>query len=170
MPDRPAPAPRPAGRARHLPDEAATEAAGRRLGAALAPGDCVLLEGPLGAGKSCLARAAIRAALGRPRLEVPSPSYTLVNVYEGPAAEIWHADLYRLSDSSELVELGLEEAFETAICLVEWPDRLGDLAPPGALSIRFEPGPEETARRLTLSWTDPRWAARLEGLAEPAHG
>lgn len=139
------------------------------LGARLAPGDTVLLEGPVGAGKSHFARCLIAALLEAPE-DIPSPTFTLVQSYAGRTGEIWHADLYRLADSSELVELGLEEAFETAICLVEWPDRLGDLAPPGALSIRFEPGPEETARRLTLSWTDPRWAARLAGLAEPAHG
>jgi tRNA threonylcarbamoyladenosine biosynthesis protein TsaE len=165
MPDRPAPAPRPAGRARHLPDEAATEAAGRRLGAALAPGDCVLLEGPLGAGKSCLARAAIRAALGRPRLEVPSPSYTLVNVYEGPAAEIWHADLYRLSEPAELDELGLSDALGHAIVLIEWADRMGDAVPPRRLEIALAMA-EGGGRRLAARAHGPGWGAALAAIGE----
>lgn len=121
-----------------LPDAAATEALGQRLAALLRPGDVVLLEGPIGAGKSCLARALIRARLGTAE-EVPSPTFTLVQVYQDAAGEIWHADLYRLTHPDEVWELGLDQAFETAVCLVEWPDRLGSHRPPGALTIRLEP-------------------------------
>lgn len=120
-----------------LPTEVATTQLAARLAPLLQPGDTVLLEGPIGAGKTHLARALIRSRLG-PTEEVPSPTYTLVQVYGPPGAEIWHADLYRLSHPDEVWELGLDDAFRTAICLVEWPDRLG----------RHEPG---TALRLRLS-------------------
>ena len=119
-----------------LPDAHATEALGKRLAELARPGDVILLEGPIGAGKSCLARACIRARLGREE-EVPSPTFTLVQVYEADF-EIWHADLYRLTHPDEVWELGLDDAFQSAICLVEWPDRLGDHVPPDALSIRLE--------------------------------
>jgi tRNA threonylcarbamoyladenosine biosynthesis protein TsaE len=119
-----------------LPDPEATEALGHRLAVLARPGDVILLEGPIGAGKSCLARAFIRARLGREE-EVPSPTFTLVQVYEAAGVEIWHADLYRLSHPDEVWELGLDDAFSTAICLVEWPDRLGAHVPPGALHLKL---------------------------------
>ena len=103
---------------RDLPDPEATEALGRKLAALARPGDVVLLEGPIGAGKSCLARAFIRARLGDQE-EVPSPTFTLVQVYDDRGTEIWHADLYRLTHPDEVWELGLDQAFETSICLVE---------------------------------------------------
>ncbi|MEL6766476.1 MAG: tRNA (adenosine(37)-N6)-threonylcarbamoyltransferase complex ATPase subunit type 1 TsaE [Pseudomonadota bacterium] len=121
-----------------LRSEAATERFGQIIAGTLAPGDAVLLSGTLGAGKSALARSVVRSLLRDPAAEVPSPSYTLINVYEPAGAPpVWHADLYRLGDSSELDELGLEDAFASAICLVEWPDRLPNL-PPRRLLIRLE--------------------------------
>lgn len=117
-----------------LPSDSATDALGRALARHLAKGDTVLLSGPVGAGKSHLARAFIRARLGRQE-EVPSPTFTLVQTYTHPDGDIWHSDLYRLSHPDEVIELGLDEAFETAICLVEWPDRLGTLAPPTAIRV-----------------------------------
>ncbi|KAF0137899.1 MAG: hypothetical protein FD152_16 [Xanthobacteraceae bacterium] len=120
-----------------LPTETQTEVLGRRLATLARPGDVILLEGPIGAGKSSLARAFIRARLG-PSEEVPSPSFTLVQVYDDHGTEIWHADLYRLTHPDEVWELGLDQAFTTAICLVEWPDRLGRHLPPDALRIRLE--------------------------------
>jgi tRNA threonylcarbamoyladenosine biosynthesis protein TsaE len=116
-----------------LPDPAATDRLGAWLAGHLRAGDCVLLSGPIGAGKSHLARALIRARLGRFE-DVPSPTFTLVQTYQADV-EIWHADLYRLSHPDEVLELGLEEAFAHAICLIEWPDRLGKLAPRTALSV-----------------------------------
>jgi tRNA threonylcarbamoyladenosine biosynthesis protein TsaE len=126
-----------------LRDPEATEALGQRLAGLARAGDAILLEGPIGAGKSSLARAFIRARLGEAE-EVPSPTFTLVQVYddpgqgEGRVTEIWHADLYRLTHPDEVWELGLDEAFQTAICLVEWPDRLGKHLPPDALHLRLE--------------------------------
>lgn len=117
-----------------LADEAATDRLAIWLASRVRAGDCVLLEGPIGAGKSHLARALIRARLGRAE-DVPSPTFTLVQVYEADGVEIWHADLYRLTHPDEVLELGLTDAFGTAISLVEWPDRLGPLAPPDALHI-----------------------------------
>ena len=119
-------------------DEAATAALGRRLAALARPGDALLLSGPLGAGKSTLARAFIRAACADPYLQVPSPSFTLVQCYEAAAAPIWHYDLWRVAGPAALAELAWEEAL-TGIVLVEWPDRLGTLAPPDALIIDISP-------------------------------
>ena len=122
-----------------LPDEDATT----RLGSAVAPclrsGDVILLEGQIGAGKTHFARAVIQSRLAaedRAPIDIPSPTYTLVQTYEAANAEIWHADLYRLSDMSEVAELGLEDAFASAIVLVEWPDRLDD-PPQSALTLLF---------------------------------
>ena len=98
-----------------LPDEAATSAFGAALAAELQPGDLVLLEGDLGAGKSTLARALVRALVGEPALEVPSPSFALVQPYERPAGPVLHADLYRLGAShtlSDAIEGGLHVAQE----------------------------------------------------------
>jgi tRNA threonylcarbamoyladenosine biosynthesis protein TsaE len=131
-----------------LPTEAETEALGMRLAALARPGDCILLDGPVGAGKSHLARAFIRARLGFDE-DVPSPSFTLVQVYEADGVDIWHVDLYRLSHPDEVWELGLDDAFSRAICLIEWPDRLGGHQPPGALRLRLDPAGE--GRRAILS-------------------
>lgn len=111
-----------------------------RLGEWLAPrltaGDVVLLTGQIGAGKTHFARALIRARLQHME-DIPSPTFTLVQTYGCGDVDIWHADLYRLSHPDEVTELGLEAAFETAICLIEWPEKLGDLAPKTALTIGF---------------------------------
>ncbi len=131
-----------------LPTEAETAALGVRLAALARPGDCILLDGPIGAGKSHLARAFIRARLGFSE-DVPSPTFTLVQVYEADGIEIWHTDLYRLSHPDELWELGLDDAFGKAICLIEWPDRLGNHLPPRALWLRLEQAGE--GRRAILS-------------------
>jgi tRNA threonylcarbamoyladenosine biosynthesis protein TsaE len=119
-----------------LPDLAATEALAARLAQRLAPGDAVLLEGPLGAGKSAFARALIRAAVADPALEVPSPTFTLVQSYETRRGRIHHFDLWRLSGPADLAELGWDQALAD-IVVVEWPDRLGALRPARAITIVF---------------------------------
>ena len=142
------------------PEEAASLAA--RFGAALRPGDVLLLSGSIGAGKTHFARALIKSLL-LVEEDVPSPTFTLVQVYDSTRGEIWHADLYRLSTADEAIELGLTEAFESAICLIEWPDRLGTLAPPNALHLAFATTEEDDARTLTLTPGD-GWAPRLSEL------
>ncbi|SFQ03392.1 tRNA threonylcarbamoyladenosine biosynthesis protein TsaE [Roseivivax halotolerans] len=150
---------------RHLtlqsPDETASLA--QRIAPVLRPGDTILLSGGIGAGKTHFARALIQKRLAVPE-DVPSPTFTLVQTYETGTGEIWHADLYRLDGPHSIDELGLTEAFDTAICLVEWPDRLGDLAPEQALFVAFESGPVDEARSLEFTWTDPRWTSRIEGI------
>lgn len=110
-----------------LTDEAATEQLGAGLAARLKPGDVVGLKGDLGAGKTTLARAIIRAAMNDPDLIVPSPTFTLVETYDTPLGPYWHFDLYRLETPEQVYELGWEEALAEGIVLVEWPERLGAL-------------------------------------------
>ncbi len=125
---------------------------GARIARYLRPGDTVLLSGPIGAGKTHLARAIIGALLDHDE-EIPSPTYTLVQTYHGALSEIWHADLYRLADSSELVELGLDEAMEQAIVIVEWPDRLPpQMVPDTAFRVSIVPdGDKRTLKIQTTS-------------------
>ncbi|MCC6719245.1 MAG: tRNA (adenosine(37)-N6)-threonylcarbamoyltransferase complex ATPase subunit type 1 TsaE [Acetobacteraceae bacterium] len=128
-----------------LPSLAATHALAARLAAQVRPGDAILLEGPLGAGKSALARAFLRAITGDPTLEVPSPTFTLVQSYDTPRGPVHHFDLWRLDGPAALAELGWDD-LSRDIVLVEWPDRLGDLRPPESLTIRLEAtGPESRA-------------------------
>ena len=140
-----------------LEDEGATARLGARLARALRPGDAVLLAGPLGAGKSALARAVLRAMAGDGALEVPSPTFTLLQTYDMPGGvAAHHFDLYRLVGPEALHELGWDDAM-TGIALVEWPDRLGRHAPPGALRVALEPL-EGDARRATLEgWEGRPW-------------
>lgn len=143
-----------------------TAALARALAPKLAPGDVILLEGPIGAGKSHFSRSLIQS-LQEVVEDVPSPTFTLVQTYEGRSGEIWHSDLYRLSSVDEIEELGLLEAFEDAICLIEWPDRLRELTPPSALHLSLSPDKGQNAlehRLLRATWTDPKWNARLKGL------
>ncbi len=138
-----------------LPSADDTDQLGRFLASCATAGDCILLRGQIGAGKSALARAFIRARLG-PDTEVPSPTFTLVQTYDDDNVEIWHADLYRLSDTQEAVELGLVDAFEAHICLIEWPDLLGEMAPKTALDIQISVHPDHHLATLTFEdgWQD----------------
>lgn len=117
-----------------LSDDEATAALGARLAAALKPGDLVLLSGGLGAGKTALARTIIRTLVGDPRLDVPSPSFALVQPYEAAGKPVLHADLYRLREEREIDELGLFDRAD-AIVLVEWPERAPELFPRAAVSV-----------------------------------
>lgn len=119
-----------------LADEAATARLGARVAGALRPGEAVCLTGPLGAGKSTLARALVRA-LTTPDEDVPSPTFTLVQFYEGKRLAVAHFDLYRLSDPDEAYEIGLEEALEDGCAVIEWPERLGDRLPPDRLDVEI---------------------------------
>lgn len=130
-----------------LPDERATEALGATLAQRLKPGDVVGLKGDLGAGKTTLARAIIRAAASDPELIVPSPTFTLVEVYETPRGAYWHFDLYRLDDPQQVYELGWEEARADGIVLLEWPDRLGPLLP-RHLSVTLELASDDGRRAI----------------------
>mgnify|MGYP006295170919 FL=1 len=150
-----------------LPDAEATSALGTALAARLHAGDSVLLSGGIGAGKSHLARALIRAAqeaAGELPEEVPSPTFTLVQTYGAGAMEIVHADLYRLGDASEAVEIGLFDALGRDLCLVEWPDRLGAEAPADALCIGLAPAGDGRTARLSGPAT---WRTRLADLPSP---
>ncbi len=121
-----------------LPDIAATERLAEDVALILGRGDLVALSGDLGAGKTSFARALIRAFLDDPDVEVPSPTFTLVQTYEGGRAPIAHFDLYRLSSEDELDEIGLDDALDTGIVLVEWPDRAGARLPAARLDLTFE--------------------------------
>ncbi|MCK0168840.1 tRNA (adenosine(37)-N6)-threonylcarbamoyltransferase complex ATPase subunit type 1 TsaE [Jannaschia sp. S6380] len=152
-----------------LPDPAATDAFARALAPLVRAGDTLLLQGPVGAGKTAFARAligALRAATGLPPEDVPSPTFTLVQTYDTGPFQTWHADLYRLTDPAEVLELGLEEAFQDALCLVEWPDRLGSDAPGQAVTLAFDPLPDGT--RLLSIRAPAGIRARFAAALDPA--
>ena len=136
-----------------LPDLAATEAFAQRLAALARPADAILLQGPLGAGKSALARAFLRAASGNPELEVPSPSYTLVQTYQTRLGPVHHLDLWRLAGEEGVLELGWDELVQD-IVLVEWPERLGRLLPGGALDISIRIDEGEARIATVTGWED----------------
>jgi len=131
-----------------LANEAATARLGAAVAAALRPGEAVCLSGPLGAGKSVLARALVRA-LTRPDEDVPSPTFTLVQFYEGPRLALAHFDLYRLTSADEAFEIGLDEALEDGAAVIEWPERLEGRLPPHRLDIEI--AVEGAARRARVS-------------------
>ena len=137
-----------------LPDLAATTALAARLAARLRPGMAVLLEGPLGAGKTEFARAVLRALVADPALEVPSPTFTLVQSYDTPRGPVHHLDLWRLSGPAGLDELGWDELLDD-IVLVEWPDRLGHWRPAKAITVALSHH-GETSRQAVISGWDGR--------------
>ena len=142
-----------------LSDQGATEALAARVAALAQPGDAILLGGPLGAGKTTFARAFLRAATGDDRLEVPSPTFTLVQSYDTGIGAVHHYDLWRLDGPAALAELGWDEA-RGDIVLVEWPERLGAQRPADALLIALSLGEGEARRAVVSGWPD-----RLERLA-----
>jgi tRNA threonylcarbamoyladenosine biosynthesis protein TsaE len=144
----------------HSPNETTVLAA--KLAPLLVKGDVLLLSGDVGAGKTDLVRKIIqnRMELCAAVEDVPSPTFTLVQTYELGAIEYIHADLYRISHPDEVYEIGLERGFDHAVCFVEWPDRLGSVAPTNALSINISII-DDDIRHFKFSWTHPRWSDRL---------
>lgn len=142
-----------------LPTLAATEALAARIAGLLRPRDAILLDGPLGTGKSALARALLRTLCDDPALDVPSPSYTLLQTYESPLGPVHHYDLWRLDGPAGVEELGWDDALD-GIVLVEWPGRLGTLRPDEALTIDLTLA-DGDARSATLDG----WPDRLTQLA-----
>src|SRR5438128_770438 len=145
-----------------LPDEAATATFAARIAALARAGDVIALKGELGAGKTSFARAFIRARGGVEA--VPSPTFTLVQVYELGGTPVWHIDGYRLRDPEEAWELGIEDAFRGGISLIEWPERLGPLVPARRLEITLAQGATPAARRAAIDYPA-EWAARFAGFA-----
>ena len=131
-----------------LADEAATARLGVAIAAQLQPGEAVCLSGPLGAGKSTLARALIRTLTTRDE-DVPSPTFTLVQFYEGPRLKVAHFDLYRLTNPDEAYEIGLDEALEDGAAVIEWPERLAGALHADRLDVEI--ALEGAGRRARLS-------------------
>jgi len=131
-----------------------TAAVGTALARVARPGDVISLSGPLGVGKTLLARGVI-AALGH-QGEVPSPSFAIVQPYEDLDPPVWHVDLYRIEEASEIEELGLDAAAD-AVLLVEWPERAGDVWPEAlALSLEFA----QDGDRILTAKVPPSWEGR----------
>ena len=140
-----------------LTSETETEAFGRSLAALLRAGDVVTLSGPLGVGKTALARAVLQAAGHQG--EVPSPTFAIVQPYDELPLPIWHCDLYRLEDPSELEELGLDSALDDGALLIEWPDRAGPTAWPQALRLSLDfagTGARALTAEVPAAW-EGRW-------------
>ena len=144
-----------------LPDPVATSKLAIELARITSSGDTLLLEGEIGAGKTTFARAFIRAVVGSD-IEVPSPTYTIVQTYETESFEIWHCDLYRLTNSDEAFELGIEDAFKEAVVLVEWPDRLGPLRTKDELTLSFRP--DGIGRQIKLTGSE-EWNDRIGNIS-----
>ena len=136
-----------------LTDQAATEALAGRIASLVRPSDAILLDGPLGAGKTTLARAFLRQLTGEPALEVPSPTFTLVQTYETRVGAVHHYDLWRLDGPAALTELGWDEACNDVV-LVEWPDRLADLRPRDALAVTLRLLEHDEREATLTGWPD----------------
>jgi tRNA threonylcarbamoyl adenosine modification protein YjeE len=145
-----------------LPDPEATRSLGARLAELIRPGDVIALSGALGAGKTELARAVIRARAGA-AIEVPSPSYTLVQDYRLGDLVIRHVDLYRIADAAELLELGLDAPAADEVWLIEWPERAGAALPADRLEVELGQGDAPDSRLAEVT-AGPRWEARLQAL------
>ncbi len=145
----------------YLAGQRATGRLAKRIAPCIKIGDIVLLHGDLGAGKTTFARALIHSMAGSD-IEVPSPTFTLVQLYDVPQGTLWHFDLYRLKQPEDVYELGWEDALAEGIVVVEWPERLGGLVPATALTLRF--GFEGAGRTVTLEGSD-SWEYRIGHLA-----
>lgn len=146
-----------------LSDLSATQRLGALIASGFGVGDVIALSGALGAGKSALARAIIQAA--NPSVEdIPSPTFTLVQTYEFlDGTPLWHLDLYRIESPEEAMELGLDDAFVDAACLIEWPERLKNLLPEDNLSVHLHlshKNGEDGVRYVDIT-TPPNWVERV---------
>jgi tRNA threonylcarbamoyladenosine biosynthesis protein TsaE len=151
----------------NLPDLVATERLGQALAGVLKAGDVVALRGDLGAGKTALARALIRALPGpegAAEEEVPSPTFTLVQTYQRDPATVWHFDLYRIEHPEEVEELGFYEALGEGVLLIEWPERLGGQLPAGALAVTLGFAADGGEGRVARLEGGGEWPARLAEL------
>lgn len=147
-----------------VPDEASTLTLAASLARQCREGDCILLNGDLGAGKTAFARGFVRALCNHVG-EVVSPTFTLVQTYPADnGATVWHFDLYRLRHAAEALETGLEEALASGITLVEWPDVARSEFPPAALDVRIENGSTPGERVFTFSGLPAQWQERLQSL------
>ena len=144
--------------------ESDTIALGKKLARIAKRGDTFALFGTLGMGKSVLARAFIQELSGA--TEVPSPTFTLLQSYEGPDFEIYHFDLYRLKSPEEIFEIGMEDALYDGACLVEWPERMGGYLPRDMFRVEFEP--EGEGRKISISTTSEDKRQRLMQIGEGA--
>jgi tRNA threonylcarbamoyladenosine biosynthesis protein TsaE len=142
-----------------LKNEAATGTLASQLAKLAEPRDIIALTGNLGLGKTAFARAFITALGGSG--EVTSPTFSLVQVYELSRINVYHFDLYRIENSEEIFELGIEDAFADGISLIEWPDRMATYLPPERLDIFFSNGLDENARRVLLVGHGENWVNRL---------
>src|SRR5438874_10322890 len=153
-----------------LANEQATRRLAVDVASILKAGDLVTLSGDLGAGKTAFARALIRHLAGDETLDVPSPTFTLVQTYALPRFTVVHADLYRVTHTGELAELGVDEAAENAVVLLEWPDRAEDVLPADRLDIAFTLAPHLGINQRNAELTGHgTFAPRIERLAAIRH-
>lgn len=145
-----------------LPNESATAALAGRVARLARKGDVIALRGPLGSGKTSFARAFIRARTGTSE-DVPSPTFTLVEIYGADPPLVWHFDLFRLERAEDVWELGIEDALAEGISLIEWPERMGDLLPRERLDVAFAFAAAPGARTVTLA-PSAGWAGRIGAL------
>ena len=149
-----------------LPDLSATQKLGTLLADGLTAGDIISLSGPLGAGKSALARSIIISANPN-ETDVPSPTFSLVQTYElADGTPLWHLDLYRIETPEDAMQLGLDDAFVDAVCLIEWPDRLKKILPKSALSIHLYLVSDDNAdgARTADITAPPNWSDRIQAI------
>ena len=131
-------------------------------------GDVIALSGDLGAGKTVFARAFVRALTNEDE-DVPSPTFTLVQIYDGHRDDenltIWHFDLYRLKSAEEIYETGFEEALSDGVSLIEWPERAGSLLPRNRLTVHLEaPAGQSDKRNITITANGTDWIQRMENI------
>src|SRR3954469_17417525 len=153
-----------------LPNEQATRRLAADVASVLKPGDLVTLSGDLGAGKTAFARSLIRHLAGDEALDVPSPTFTLVQTYALPRFTVVHADLYRVAHAGELAELGVDEAAQNAVVLLEWPDRAAEVLPADRLDIAFTLAPQLGINQRNVEITGHgAFAPRIERLSAVPH-